>query len=137
MAKTTKSKALDRDTVRAIMAEIEAAVQKVAQKHGLTVKASGASFKSSEMTPKLKLFAVNADGVSSEVTSAARDFEVWGSIKGLQPAWLNKTFVAGRSEYKVVGFDKKRPKNCIILERLSDGAKASCTAQYLKSVMTA
>ena len=138
MAKSTKATpvTIDRALVKQIRAELEAAAQKVAAKYGMTVLCTGASFNSKMITPKLTLTLVDDSGVTALDKDAANAFSVFGPSKGLQAKWLGATFSTGRGEeYKITGLDLKRPKNCVILMRLKDGTKATCSAQSLIAYM--
>lgn len=91
----------DRPTLRMLNAEIEAALQSVADKHGISIKTGGASFTAQNY--RLKLEVAIKDGNGDALTKQATDFQKHATQFGLSPDDFGREFVNRRSTFKIVG----------------------------------
>ncbi len=104
---------IDRNTARQLSAEVEAALQAVADRHGLVVKMGGGKFDSNTYVPKVEFKTADAD--SSE-------FEMFASSYGLDPEDFGKVFVYGPGDrYKITGVAPRNHRFPILVEKVDSG----------------
>jgi hypothetical protein len=118
----------DRENATAVQADILAALQEVAQKHGLMFINSGGSIGTTECTFKIK--AVVKDQKAAK-DSAKEEFENYANIIGYKKEWFGKSFRQGNTIYTITGvaptrdatpIKAKNPKGKEYLFRLYDVA---------------
>jgi hypothetical protein len=120
---------IDRRTCEMLSKEMTAAMETVAAKYGLKLDSKGGSFTSATFAKKFEFKVISEDGVD---VAAEKNFVAFASMYGLQPDWFGKTFVGNsRDEMKIIGLNTRRPKNPVLLENLTTGAKHKCAASYV------
>ena len=121
---------IDRTVLRTLEPAILAKLNETLGKDfGLNFNFKGGNFTDSNAVLKLEVAVVSADG---KVNDRARlDYEKLAELYDCNPAWLDKTFKVGRSEFQVVGLLTKRSKNCISIVETRTGAKKICSPQYV------
>ena len=98
---------IDRKTIRTLNAEIEAALQAIAQKHGVAIKTGNSSFTANNYTTKLSVSVVSGDGqvLSPEAEAYNRYKPIMGFSKD-----LGDTFTQGRSTFTITGLKPRLKK---------------------------
>ncbi|MFN0149595.1 MAG: hypothetical protein ACKVU1_02660 [bacterium] len=111
---------MDRAAANALRAEIEAAAQAIAQKHGLDGLVKGCSYDGeSTITFKIEMAIVGANGVAQ--THEAADFERYAREFGVADhVRLGSTFVSRGRVHTVVGLHA-RGRKLPVLARDPDG----------------
>jgi hypothetical protein len=103
---------------KSICADIEAAVQAVADKHGVSIKRGNASFSESTITLKVEVSTIGDDGTVN--TKEAEAFTKEARWFDIDPAALGRVFDVRGKSYTIVGF-KPRSRKYPILGRDNQG----------------
>lgn len=107
-------KTIDREACRTISADVSAALQAVADRHGLSLTVGGGSFSSTEFKPKVEFQVKTEGGVPATFAREAKMF-------GLPDGCFGKEFVAGGTAYRITGIEVRRHKMPVSAVRVSDG----------------
>lgn len=125
---------LDRTTLRALRASINAALAALASQHGISISVGNASYTDSTAVFKLNLAVKNPDGT---VASRDReDFIQYASLYGMKPEWLGCTFQSLGKAFKIIGLAPKRRKNPIICQEARTGKNFVFPAHSIVALMT-
>jgi len=116
-----------KEVVHAIGQELLDAAKKIAEKHGIEVEYRGGSYDPATFSPKIR-FTVPA----AAAEDAKTNFERYASLYDVNPEWLGKTFFHGTKEFKVVGLDTSKPKNCMMLVEVFSGKKFKSPPGYVR-----
>jgi hypothetical protein len=101
---------MDRNKVKEISADVEAALQAVATKHGLTVSVRGGVFTQGSFKPRVEFKTGDADRA---------EFEQYARAFGLTPEMFGKTFAApGGARYRIAGLRLNSRKRPVLVQRL-------------------
>lgn len=101
-------KTLERSTVKDLSADIQAALQAVALKHGVKFTPKGCSFSPSNATFRIEAAVIGDGGVAE--TRERTDFTNYATQFGLKPEWLDKSFLHGAHNYVIVGLATRKSK---------------------------
>jgi hypothetical protein len=110
----------DKDTIKNLRVEIDAALAAIAVKHGIQIRAGNATFSPEFMTMKLE-FSTLQNG--KPVTKEAEALKLYAPSLGLTPEHLAKNFVISGVTYRLVGFCPRKQKFPMVCERTSDGKR--------------
>ena len=100
-----------------LRAELDAALQAVAEKHGVSIRAGNASFDALHANFKVEVKVLQtASGVSGDEA----EFRRYAGMVGLQPDVYGKTFVSNGSTFTVSGLSLKS-RRMPVLARREDG----------------
>jgi len=94
-------KMFDRTTVRLLRDDLDAALQTVAKKYGISIQTGNARFSSENVTFKLEAAVVSESGVA--VTNEASEFKRYAALLGLDEDDLGKSFSYRGQPYEIVG----------------------------------
>lgn len=114
----------DRTAVRMVMNECEAALQAVADKHGLRLVRKNVSFRENECPVAFKLLTTVTDSVGEVVTPEAQDFKRCAVMFGLKPEDLGREFMAlSGKRFKICGAKPRNRKypilaKCVITDKV-------------------
>jgi len=119
-------KNFDRNNLRALRADLDAALSKIASAHGIVLSVGSATFNPASATFKLHA-ALLAPG-AAEGEKSAMDVKAWddyqhlATLYGCRPEWLGKSFRSPTSgeEFTVTGLKRSSPKYPILVVRNSD-----------------
>lgn len=109
---------MDRAIAKLISADIEAALQPVAETHGLQIKSKGGRFDDTTYTAKIECSEIS-NGVAQ--TPKRREFISMCDAFGLKPEQLDATFKVRGETYRITGLAPSRQRYPVIAERVSDG----------------
>lgn len=124
---------LNRDVIRDLRTEINAALAAVAAKHGLSMNAGNCSFTSTSATLKLEISTISATGeVISKTLAALRSNAKW---LGLTDDHLNATFQIAGHTYKLVGYNQRRYAKPFEIKCLDNGKTYITTKQQVYSAL--
>jgi hypothetical protein len=125
---------IDRVAIRVISPEIEKALTEVADKFGLKLEVLAGSFTDKSFTPKYSFVVLTEDGFNAE---AKKNWDRYAEMFKLDPAWFGQTvLLSGKEEFCIVGLNPKKPKNCIMLERVRDKESFHCPPTTIIGAMT-
>lgn len=109
--------------------DITEALKLVAEKHGIkTLKAGNVTYDDSTFTFKLL-------GEAFPSALSESNLSMFLQMKGLPSDTVGKMFTQNGVAYSVKDVNMKKPKNCIILSRVSDGKGFICSAEALKNAI--
>jgi len=119
-------KAFDKQNLQQLRADMDAAIQQVAQKHGITIRLKNISYLPERATSKLEFIATGEAASAANPQAAqeaiyAADFKRYCSSFGLKPEQHGATFKHGRDTYKLVGLKPRAPKNPILAKSFTNG----------------
>jgi len=105
---------IDRKTVDLLRAEINAAIQAVADKHGLSLKASKAAYSNgTHGSVTVEIATLGQDGIVQD--RAATDFKAMATFYGFQADDFGKTFTTPQGKtFTIVGLRANARKTPII-----------------------
>ena len=103
--------------------EVREALQKIADRHGLTLTPKRASFDATMYSHKIEF--KTADGIAESNEFAADSFSLSKDLIG-------KTITHKGTRYQIVRFEPSRPKFCIVAKRLPDGREFGFPAVLAK-----
>jgi hypothetical protein len=121
---------ITRQSLRALQADIIAALAAVGAKHGVAITEGGASFSPERATMKLNVLVIGgaqAADVGEEAQSAPATTgheQTWVALAknyGLKPEWFGRTVKMAGSTFRIIGLSPNRTKNVVRIERVSTG----------------
>jgi len=112
-----KVTAFNRQNIRQINSELEAALKQVAEKYGLEVKLGNTRFTGDNFTTKVQVATVAEGGIT--MSKEATDFNRYKTILGINMD-LGQEFQRSGKTFTIVGL-KPRSKKYPILAKCSDG----------------
>lgn len=116
-----KIKHFDRPTVLALQAEIDAAVQEVAKRHGISLSMGNARFNANVVSFKLEGALIGADNVVN--TKERLDFERYAEMYGLKASDIDCTFDAYGATYRISGLLPRSRKYPILATCEANGTR--------------
>lgn len=125
-------KTFDRATCRIVDKKIEAALAKLADELGVSIRCKGGNFMATNYTIKLEVATKSEGGQVN--TRAADDFRVMASLFGLSSDDLGRSFTAGKHTYKIVGLRPRATRRPVVAE--SDGKSYVFSAEDVKSFLS-
>lgn len=105
----------DKATVRSLTIEIEAALQSVADAHGVSIKRGSASFDQSTIKLSIQIATIDDSGMVS--TREAMKFPTFCKMFNLDPEDLGKTFHDQGRLFTVTGLKPGNPKFPVMVKR--------------------
>ena len=112
-----KVTSFNRQNIRQINSELEAALKQVAEKYGLEVKLGNTRFTGDNFTTKVQVATVGEGGIT--MSKEATDFNRYKTILGFNME-LGQEFQRSGKTFTIVGL-KPRSKKYPILAKCSDG----------------
>lgn len=112
--------AIDKNLLKALREDINAALKAVGEKHGVVINAGNAKYDANSATFKLDIKNVSESG---EVFDEARQtLEVYGNMYGLSGVEKDKRFghiinVSGQGTFKIVGLHTNRRKYPFVVSK--------------------
>lgn len=113
-----KIQTIDRAILRRIEADVQSALETVAERYGLSVKVGGGQFSPTTFKPKVEFATIGAGGVVESTEATA--FRTLAKSYGFQPDDLGKTFEHGGRTFTICGL-KHRAGKLPILAKSPDG----------------
>lgn len=104
---------VNRQTAKAIGAEIKSALQEVAGRHGMTVEYKGVTFDPTGMIrPRVELRTASAD---------ESEFSLYATRYGLEPKDYGAEFTSSGRLFRISGVSPRSPKRPILCEEVATG----------------
>ena len=128
--KDTTITTFDRSALRLISDEVEAAVQAIAERHGLTIKAAGGVYGTNEGSVKL---VVKVKQAASGLSADEDTFRKYAQLYGLEPAWFGQTFRSGGRTYTISGISLTSRTRPVIADR--EGKRFKFDTEDIRRVM--
>jgi hypothetical protein len=120
---------IDRATIKLIADELEAAVQTVAEKHGIQITSGRQQYGHTRGTIKMELATINEDGEAQTPERTALD--MLGALDGIKHGM---TFTNRGRTFTVTGYNSRARKRPYICER-DDGGSYVFPAESLKALL--
>jgi len=125
---------MDKNTAKIVQAEAVAALEAIAAKHGMTVRAHGGSLADVSMILKFEFKTADKAVLDS---AAKAEFENYADMFGLRPDDYGREFVANGKVYVVSGFDMKRRKYPILVTEKATGKRSCFTDLIVPRIVAA
>lgn len=103
---------MDKAKAKALSTEVDAALQAIAERNGLSVKVGGGSYDAGSFRPKVEFKEGDAD---------ASEFAQFASMYGLKPEDFGRQFIANGKLFKVSGLAIRSPKRPVLATQVSTG----------------
>jgi hypothetical protein len=110
----------DRTSAKMLGAEIEAALQDVARKHGIAIRRGHGTFDNSNFALKVECSVID-QGTGEAITREKRDFTAYATLYGLEPSDLGRQFEFRGHIYTITGLKTGASRFPILAERGADG----------------
>ncbi len=120
---------LDAARVKALVAEMNAAVTAIATSHGLKINIGGGTYGELEANLKVKVQVLDTAGHAEQ---AKRTFDAYAAMLGLRADDLGRTFIFKGSLFKVTGLNPNAPKFCVLARR-ADGKEYRFPASVIRA----
>lgn len=111
----------------AFRADVEAALKLVANKHGVEIDCGRISY--TDFDFNMQLHVTKSDG---NTDGRRLLFEQDCSFYGFSKYDYEREFTADGKRFKLVGFNRKSPKNCCSVYCINDGKIYKCSAETVK-----
>jgi hypothetical protein len=128
-------KQFDRNNLKVLRADIDAALKAVGEKHGIVLTCGNASFLPTTATLKVECATKAADG--QIVTREAEDFKRYAAMIGMQPSDLGKTFRQNGKTFKIEGYNSKARTMPIIAKDVASGRGYKFSIETVKVFLNA
>lgn len=133
-------KSFDKATATAIGKEVEAAIEAIAAKHGLTFQRGNGKFSADSFRISNIEFGIKATTASSaadkgrtRVNAAAENaYNLYSRIHNLPP--VGTVFTKNREKLRILGWDTKKQKYPIMLENVDTGKTYKAPIDFVKGV---
>lgn len=122
-----KISSFDRNTVKNLRNDIDAALATLSKKYGIEISAGNASFTSSNVTYKVQAAVKAAGGIT--MTKEASDFNLYAN-RVLADYKLGQTIELQGKEYVIAGWKARAQKNPVIVTR--DGKSYRVSTAMIK-----
>lgn len=123
---------ITKQMLKVIEADLAEALKTVGDKHKVTIRFAGGKYESMEATMKLKI----TDDEKNSDANLKSEWDLYCRRYGFETTDFNKVVKDGQgNEYKLVGFNVTKPKNCIKLLRLRDNTEMQCGKETAKSML--
>lgn len=105
---------ITKELLKALRADINAALESVGQKHNVTLQAGNCSYNATgTATYKLEVVALGAGGAQRDIP--AELFLQYADIIGLKKEDLHKEIILQGRKFKVAGYKPKARKNSVLI----------------------
>jgi len=121
---------LDKKVTMELSADATKALQAVAEKYGLVVKAEGGKWTVDNATLKFEFAVINGKGVA--ITANVRELELYGRRYGFVPTDMGRKFIVRGQTYEVTGLTKRSYKYPVNAKQLSTGKAFKFRPQTVK-----
>lgn len=122
-----KISSFDRNTVKNLRNDIDAALAALSKKYGIEISAGNATFTSSNVTYKVQAAVKAAGGIT--MTKEASDFNLYAN-RVLADYKLGQTIELQGKEYVIAGWKARAQKNPVIVTR--DGKSYRVSTAMIK-----
>lgn len=128
---TIKTTQFDTTNLKAIRADIDAALAAVAAKHGIKLATGKCTYEPSAATFKVEAATLTETG--DAMTKEAVDFVRYAPLWNLSPGMLFATFTSRGESYKIIGAMPRR-KAQILTRNLATGKLYTFSKDYIPAV---
>lgn len=108
-------------------ADVEDALKNVAEKHGVSIDCGKISYTEFDFNMQLKV--TKSDGnIDGKKLLFEQDYIFYGFSK----EDYEREFFANGKQFKLIGFNRKSPKNCCSIYCITDGKTYKCSDEMVK-----
>jgi hypothetical protein len=119
--------------LRALRADINAALKQISEKHGIDMSIGTMSYSLYKTTCRITM--ETKKEVSASSTPSVNADAVYLSLFDLPADAFERQFSIQGTVFKLVGLKPNRPKNPCLIERVKDGKKFKCGENILKNAL--
>lgn len=123
----------DKPTTRKIVSRIEEYLQNLSGELDVHIKAENAKFSSTNITLKLDISVLDADGKA--MTREVQDFKIYAPSHGLSPDDLYGQFTYLGKRYELVGYKPNSYKYPFVVKCLSNGKEYKLPACVVETAL--
>jgi len=116
---------------RTLKSALKEALADVADQFGLEFELSKEKSDSGSFETSLRM-KVTLDDDGNVIDKDKEVFERRAMSLDVPPEWYNAVCREGRTEYRVVGLNPSRPKNCVSIKRVHDGKGMICPPGWVR-----
>lgn len=126
---------ISRETVKAVRADLEAALAVIAEKHGLEGRVGRMSYGAS-INGRFEMFPKSLEGSVNTATPEATQFARFAERYGIKPDKLGVLFTSNGVDYVLIGLKTSRPSYPLEVRRFRDGKvfKMGATANIVAAI---
>lgn len=117
----------NRKEFEAFRNDVEEALKQVSEKYGIEIECGKISYTDFDFNMQLK--ATKNDG---NIDGKKALFEQECLLYGFKPEDYERQFTANGKNFKLVGFNRKSPKNCCSIYCVTDGKTYKCSDEMVK-----
>ena len=131
----TLNQKFTKEFVQELSNEVQYALDAIAEKHGLRRGKVSCRYQWTKMSISAEMLVRMCEGKSPE----QREWDIYVDCgnTGLKKEWFSSVVKLGHTKFKIVGANRRKPKNSIMLERVPDGRKFITTAASIVNAMKA
>ena len=124
---------INKDMIKAIRGEINAALESVGKKYNVKLDADACTYNSHVATFKLNVNNLSEDGnaVDEHMSYLLRMHKIFG----LTEEHLNQTFKIGSEDYVLSGYNPRARIRDAIITKLSDGKRYTASMQTVTDIL--
>ena len=113
---------MNKETIKSLRVDINAALASVAEKYGMTIKAERAAYNDFSVSFKLECVEnMNGEKMTKSEATLKRDFKLIVSTYDLPADFTEKVFTCAGKQFTVTGYDWKKYSRPFICQCLTDG----------------
>lgn len=138
---------ITRETLKALRTDLAEAFLQVSRKHGVAIDLGTIRFSATEASGKLSIVArPQTEDAGTEESPADSGKEIKARIAlqssavarlcDAEPSWLDKTVTLRGADYIVIGLLPSRPKNPMLIRRVSTGKTFIATVADIRRALT-
>jgi hypothetical protein len=131
--KTTTIKEFTNPLVREIMDECEEALRPIAEKYGLTLDHKGRTYRRDALPVMFQLLITEKDEDGNKLSAAARDFQKYAIMFGLEADDLHREFVHQGDRFRITGVKPRSRKFPILGENVRTGKTYKFPVETVKA----
>lgn len=133
---------INRTTLKAIRADLDAALLAVATKHGVLFNLGALKFNDVEAHGTLRITPLAAGssaidqltaGETPKNVKAAEDYKKMAGMFGLDLAWLDREFNMAGSKFTLIGLLPNKHKNVCLIRRVSTGKQFIASSDAIQA----
>lgn len=132
---TTKTTAFNNTNIKAILADAQAALDAVAEKHGLTLERTNCRYQRDQLPVAFRFITVELDPNGNAMDSRAKDFLKYASVYGLSESDFLAEFDSNGNRFRITGFKPRAVKYPVLAENVRTGKTYKFTAETVKAAL--
>lgn len=120
---------INQSTLKEFRTDFQEAVKSLEEKYGIMIQAKTITYAPDSFHFKVEV----QNGTSKEDVNKAA-FEKYCEMYGLEQSDFGRVFKQNGAEYKIVGINPNKRKNCIMIQNTQTGAPYICSSDFIPFV---